>query len=101
MKKKTSKKKPEVEKDVIAESNGMKLYKSIKEGGRTLFLRTHVGTATEGKNVYEMDVNMGSMTPIITSKQTGRMVSIGWQGLLQLAVQLGIDEEGPKIGAKS
>jgi hypothetical protein len=62
---------------------------------QTMFLRQHVGEASgpDGKS-YEMAVNMGGMTPIIESKQTGKWFTLSWQEILNMAVKAGIDEEG-------
>jgi hypothetical protein len=56
----------------------------------SMFLRTHVGTAEDGKRKYEMATNMNG-TPIIESKQTGKWFSLSWQDILNLAEKAGID----------
>jgi len=55
-----------------------------------MFLRTHVGEASEGKRKYEMATNMDG-TPIIESKQTGKWFSLSWNDILNLAEKAGID----------
>ena len=56
----------------------------------SMFLRTHVGEADDGKRKYEMATNMNG-TPIIESKQTGKWFSLSWQDILNLAEKAGID----------
>ena len=56
----------------------------------SMFLRNHVGEAADGKRKYEMATNLNG-TPIIESKQTGKLFIIPWQDVLKLAIEAGID----------
>lgn len=58
----------------------------------TMLLRNSAGEATGGKVKYELCYSMAG-TPIITSGKTGKIWTINWELLLQLAVNAGIDEE--------
>lgn len=57
----------------------------------SMFLRIHVGEATEGKRKYEMSQGVAGGGPLIHSKQTGKWFTIGWKELLHLAIKAGID----------
>lgn len=74
----------------------MNLYPGLKEGGRTMFLRQHCGEAnSEDGRGYELSFNLGSGTPIVISKTTGRTMTLSWQDLIDLAIEAGIDKKEP------
>ena len=56
-----------------------------------LILRMDVGRAENGDKVYEMSTTMNG-APIVRSEQTGKWWIIGWDELIKLAVEAGIDE---------
>jgi hypothetical protein len=58
----------------------------------TMFLRIFVGTAKEGREEYEMSLAAGGESPLITSKRTGKIFSLSWEQMLELARRAGIDE---------
>lgn len=62
----------------------------------TMYLRINVGDAEaeDGKR-YEMTVGAGASNPIIRSEKSGRFWTIGWDELIDLAREAGIDEEDP------
>ncbi len=61
----------------------------------TLFLRTHVGKATDNDgNSYEMALNVNNSVPIIRSEKTGKWATISWGDIIELAVQAGVDKKG-------
>lgn len=64
-----------------------KIYKP-----KTMFFREGVGSAKSGSDEYEMSLNMGGSCPIICSKTTGKWWTIGWEDLIELAVEAGIDK---------
>ena len=57
---------------------------------RTMMLRIHVGEAVIGKLKYEMSTAMAGM-PIIRSNKTGKLFTLSWQTILELAVKAGVD----------
>ena len=61
----------------------------------TMFLREHVGEArdSEGTEKYLMAVSLGDKTPILTSKTTGKIFTVTWHQIMDLAVRAGIDHE--------
>ena len=59
----------------------------------TLFLRIHVGTATEKNgNAYTMSTNAITQSPILHSEKTGKYFTLPWQEIISLAIEQGIDE---------
>lgn len=57
----------------------------------SMFLRTFIGKASEGKNKYELATNADG-SPLVESKQTGNYFSIPWKSILELASKAGIDK---------
>lgn len=57
----------------------------------TLFLRTHVGTATSDKAKYDMTISMEG-SPTVESKQTGKFYALSWTEIITMAVAAGIDK---------
>lgn len=67
-------------------------YGRINKGA--LFLREHVGTVKDDEgNEYDVALNMGGMSPMVESKQTGQYFSLSWQEIVKMAVEAGIDKE--------
>lgn len=59
----------------------------------TMFLRMECGVAKDEETgtEYELTTNIGGGSPIIRNKKTGRAWSIGWQELIDMAVEAGIN----------
>ena len=57
----------------------------------TMILRKFIGEAEDEGKKYEICVNMNG-SPLIESKQTGKYYSLGWEDILKMAVEAGIDE---------
>ena len=75
----------------------MNLYPSVNESRKSpMFLRQAqtIAKAEDGRE-YELTTNIAGGHPIIQSKQTGRKVTFSWPELIALAVEAGIDAEGP------
>lgn len=54
----------------------------------TMFLRQHVGSATQGDSRWEFSTNVADNTPIIRLPD-GRWVTVGWGSLLEAANKAG------------
>lgn len=55
-----------------------------------LVMRVHIGTAkSESGEVYIMSTNMNG-SPLIEHEKSGRKFSLGWQDIIDLAIQRGI-----------
>lgn len=61
----------------------------------TIFLRRSYGKASDPRTDrdYDLDGSTGGL-PMITSGRTGKIWSISWDELIDLAVAAGIDREG-------
>lgn len=88
------KNKKKISEDIIAEKNGVQLYKGSVEGGNTMFFKIALGEAKDPETgtIYELTTNVGSGAPMITNNKTGRIVLFSWHGLIKQAIALGIDE---------
>lgn len=83
-------------------------YEPLKRGKvhppNTLFMSVHVGTATrEDGGEYDLASSLGG-SPIVYNKQSQRWYSLGWQDILKMAVEAGLDEterEDEKAGDTS
>lgn len=59
---------------------------------RSMFLRVAIGTAQADDLSYELTTSVGSL-PMIRSTKTGKIWLIGWEELIGLAIDAGIDKE--------
>ena len=57
---------------------------------RTMFLRTHIGEAENGKLKYELATGTNGQ-PIVHSLQSDKWFTLTWKDVLGLAVKAGID----------
>ena len=76
------------------------LYPSPDEAYKTsgkvpIFLRVAAGAAKVGEGKYDCSTSATSGNSIITSKQTGRTFVLGWEEIIKLAIERGIDDKGP------
>lgn len=58
----------------------------------SLFLREHVADLKGSRVNYRCSMN-GAVHPLIESGQTGRYFAFRWQGLADIAIEMGIDRE--------
>ena len=64
---------------------------------KTMFLRNNVGSADgPGGFSYEMSSNFSDHSPIIQSKKTGKWFVLGWEEIVNLAIDAGIDKPDRK-----
>jgi hypothetical protein len=65
----------------------------------TLMLRVYCGTAKSADEGYDLTTST-SGNPIVQSKSTGKFFSLGWQEIIGLAIEAGINNpEEPKEAA--
>ena len=69
----------------------MKKYGTIHPK-KTLLLRMETGTAEAGGVKYELTINMGNNTPIVSSSKTGKYFTLSWQDIINLAIDAGINK---------
>ena len=50
------------------------------------------GTAEAGGVKYELTINMGNNTPIVSSSKTGKYFTLSWQDIINLAIDAGINK---------
>jgi hypothetical protein len=60
-----------------------------------MILRSEVGTAEDGQETYFLSTGIPSSCPIIENRRTGKQWHIGWEELIGLAREAGIDNESP------
>jgi hypothetical protein len=59
-----------------------------------MFFRETVGKATaQDGTVYELDVNVSGLIPIVTSTKTGKRFTLTWEDIIGMAQKAGIDNE--------
>lgn len=58
-----------------------------------MIFRSIVGEAegVDGKK-YEMTTSIGNSCPIVYSKKTGKCFVLGWNAIIQMAVEAGVDQ---------
>ena len=60
---------------------------------KTMFLRTGVGSATATDGVkYELCTLLDG-SPMVTSSKTGKTMTFSWQGLVDYAIEHGINDD--------
>lgn len=64
----------------------------------TLFLSIEAGSAGNEERSYQLLTSGSSGVPMIESKQTGKVWSLSWKELLELAIAAGIDSEEQEEG---
>ena len=57
---------------------------------KSMFFRTHVGTADDGERKFEMATSMNG-APILQSAKTGKWFLLSWEDIISLADKAGID----------
>jgi hypothetical protein len=65
----------------------------------TLFLRVAVGKATKKTTgiVYQMATIANTGVPVIQSEKTGQWFTLGWDEIISLAINAGIDKILPDL----
>ena len=60
-----------------------------------LLMRVHVGEAKDEENgiEYHLSTSLATSTPMVSSSKTGRIFTISWGDILEMAIQAGINEE--------
>ena len=59
---------------------------------KTLFLSMETGVAEANGVKYELTINMGNNTPIVSSSKTGKYFTLSWQDIINLAIDRGINK---------
>lgn len=95
--------KKQINPNVLVEKDGATIYKSPDENGgkRTMFLTMHCGNA-KGKNgvTFDLSTGLGSGAPIVTNTKTGRILTLSWQGILDIGEKLGLMDKVAKKRSK-
>lgn len=65
---------------------------------RSLILRVDCGTASDTDNSYDLSTTMTG-EPVIESKRTGKYFILGWQDIVDMAIESGIDIEEQEVAA--
>lgn len=62
---------------------------------KSMFLRTHIGTACDGEKKFEMATSMTG-APILRSVKTGIWFLLSWEDIIEIAEKAGIEKRVDK-----